>query len=199
MGGGGSSCSRRDSKWGFVEDVESSLDGESPDAIFFEQRLKAFGVEACATVGAEKQLEELTEKRVQGAITRSKGQQVRPTLHEQVADLRTESDVVLDELISNAKELSQGDDLGRRHVEFLEPMAVFSEGIGQDEGVAAVVFGAAQGISVAESVDLLRINGKDGDTLLDKGFDDGAVRFFGSDRDRSDILLCQVQEPIDGS
>ena len=123
---------------------------------------------------------------------------MRPTSNEQIADLRAECDVVLDELLSSAQELSQSDDLGMRQVQSLKPMAVYSEGIGQDEGVASVVLGTAQGISVAESVDLLRINGKDGDTLPDKGLDDSAVRFFDSDRDTPDILLCQVQEPIDG-
>lgn len=123
---------------------------------------------------------------------------MRPTSYEQITDLRTECDVVLDELISSAQELSQNDDLGRWQAQSLKPMAVCSECIGQDEGVASVVLGAAQGISVAESVDLLWINGKDGDTLLDKGFDDSAMRFFDSDRDTPDILLCQVEEPIDG-
>jgi hypothetical protein len=99
--------------------------------------------EVGTTVRLEEQLEKLTEKRVYGATTRCEGQQVRPTLYEQIADLRAQSDVVLDELLSNAQELSQGDDLGRRQAQSLKPMAVFSEGIGQDEGITPVVLGTA--------------------------------------------------------
>jgi hypothetical protein len=119
--------SRSDPKRRFFENVEGLLDGDASNAVFFEQHLNALSLEVWAAVGLKEQLEELTEKRVYGTMTRGKGQQVWPTFYEQIADLRTQSDMVLDELFSNAQELSQGDDLGRRQAQSLKPMAVFSE------------------------------------------------------------------------
>jgi hypothetical protein len=52
----------------------------------------------------KKQLEELAEERVQGAVTRSECQKMRPASYEKIADLRAESDVVFDELVSSAQE-----------------------------------------------------------------------------------------------
>ena len=51
--------------------------------------------------------------------------------------------LVFDELVAGAEELSQGNDLRRWQAQSLEPMAVGSEAIGQDEGVTSVVLGAA--------------------------------------------------------
>jgi hypothetical protein len=123
---------------------------------------------------------------------------VRPTAYEQVSNLRAESDVVFDELISSAEELSQSDDLRGWQTQWLKPMVVGSENIGKDEGVARVILDAAYRIAVSESVDLLWIDGKYRDAALQKGLDDGSMRFFDSDREELGTLLCQVQEFIDG-
>ena len=55
---------------------------------------------------------------------------MRPTAYEQVADLRAESDVVFDELVSSTEELSQSNDLRGWQSQWLKPMAVGSEDIG---------------------------------------------------------------------
>jgi hypothetical protein len=76
-------------------------------------------------------------------------------------------------------------------------MAVGSESIGQDEGVTPVVLGTAQSMPVAESVDLLGVDGEDRDTAFQKSLHDGSMRFLDGDRDALGVVLGDAQEPID--
>lgn len=77
-------------------------------------------------------------------------------------------------------------------------MAIGSESIGEDEGVAAVVLGAAQRVTVAESVDLLGVQGEDGQATSEKGFDDGPVRLFDGDGKVVGLAFGQAHKPGDG-
>jgi hypothetical protein len=106
--------------------------------------------------------------------------------------------MVFDELATGAEELAQSDDVGRWQGESLKAMEVGSQGIGQDEGVAAVVLGTAHRMAVAESVDLFRVDGEDGDAALEKSFNDCPMGFFDGDRDAVGLVLRHAQEPIDG-
>ena len=106
--------------------------------------------------------------------------------------------MVFDELVTRAEELSQSDDVGRWQGQSLKTMEVGSQGIGQDEGVAAVVLGTAHRMAVSESVDLFRVDGEDGDSALEKGLDDCPMGFFDGDSDEVGHMLRHTQEPIDG-
>lgn len=77
-------------------------------------------------------------------------------------------------------------------------MAIGSESIGEDEGVAAVVLGAAQRVTVAESVDLLGVDGEDGQATSEKGFDHGPVRLFDGDGKVVGLAFGQAHKPGDG-
>jgi hypothetical protein len=77
-------------------------------------------------------------------------------------------------------------------------MAISSQSIREHESVASVVFGAAQSKAVTESVDLFGVDGEDSDTTHQKCVNDRTMRFFDGDADAFWVLLCQVNEPIDG-
>ena len=81
----------------------------------------------------------------------------------------------------------------------LKAVAIGTKGIGEDEGVTPVVLGAAHGMTVSESVDLLGIDGENGDAALEKGFDYGAMRFFDGYRDAVRIHAREIQKPAEGS
>jgi len=74
-------------------------------------------------------------------------------------------------------------------------VGVGPESISENEGVAAVVLGAAYGMSVAETVDLLGVNRKNGDAAFEKSFDHRPVRFFNGHSKPVHFLLCHFQEP----
>ena len=78
-------------------------------------------------------------------------------------------------------------------------MAVGSESIGENEGVAPIVLGTAHRIPVAETVDLLGIDGENGDGVVKKGLDNGPMRFFDRHRNALAVLCGQLQNPVDGS
>ncbi len=147
----------------------------------------------------EEELEKFAEKRIESLVVRSKREEVRPASGEEVSDLRAEGDVVFDELAAGAQELTQGDDLRRWQLQALKAVAVGSESIGENKGVTAVILGTAHGVTVAEAVDLLGVDGENGDVALEKGLDHGAMRFFDGDGEHCGILLREFQEPIDGS
>ena len=105
MNRGSGDGSRSDPKRRCLEDVEGLLEFDSSDVVVFEQGLNGLRFECYGTLGVEEEFEELAEERVQGAVTRSERQEMRPTSYEKLADLRAESHVVFDELISSAQKL----------------------------------------------------------------------------------------------
>lgn len=98
-----------------------------------------------------------------------------------------------DKLLARAEKLSQCDDFWRGKAESLEAVAVGSERIGQNEGISAVVLGAGGSVTVSESVDLLWIDGEDGDTTFEKGLDHGTVWFFYSHGDVLGPVMSKLQ------
>lgn len=122
---------------------------------------------------------------------------MRPTTGEQLTGLRAKSDVIFDELLARTKQFPQSDDFRRREAEWLETVAVGSERIGQNEGISAVVLGAGGGMSVPEPIDLLGIDGKNGDTALEKGLDHGTVRFFDGRGDVLGMVVGKLHKPFD--
>ena len=73
---------------------------------------------------------------------------------------------------------------------------VGSQGIGQRPGVAAVVLGAGRRPSVAEAVELLRVDGVEREAAFHHGLDNGSVRNF--DGNSYGLRLCVgcVEEPV---
>ena len=69
----------------------------------------------------------------------------------------------------------------------------------KNEGVAPIVLGAAHRMPVAETVDLLGIDGESGDGVVKKELDDGPMRFLDSHCDALGVLRGQLQKPVDGS
>ncbi len=146
----------------------------------------------------EKKLEELAEKGVESLVFWSEGDEVRPASYKKVSDLRAEGYVVLDELFAGDQQPTHGSDFRRWEFQSLKAVAVGSESIGENEGIPPVVLGAAHRMSVSETVNLLGIDGKNGDAALEKGFDHSPMRFFNGDGEPVDFLLCYFQEPING-
>lgn len=170
----------------------------SPDMVLFDKFLDSARRKGFGFVGIEEELEEFAEKGIESLILRSKGDEVRPASHKKVSDLRAKGDVVLDELFAGDQQPTHGNDFRRWKLQALKAVPVGSESIGENEGVPAVVFGSAHGMPVTETVNLLGIDGKNGDAAFEKGLDHRPVRFFNGDGDPIGILLCLFQEPIHG-
>jgi len=54
-------------------------------------------------------------------------------------------------------------------------MRVGAQGIGQYEGVAAVILGTGRRVAIAKAVQLLWVDGEYGETMFEESFHDGAV------------------------
>jgi hypothetical protein len=76
-------------------------------------------------------------------------------------------------------------------------VAIRTQCIGQDEGVAPVILGAAHRVTVPESVDLLGIDGENGDTAFEKGIDHRTMRLFDRDRDALGMIAGETQQPVE--
>ena len=79
----------------------------------------------------------------------------------------------------------------------LKAVAIGTKGIGEDEGVTPVVLGAAHGMTVSESVDLLGIDGENSDAMLEKSLDHGAMRFLDRHGDALWVIAREAQEPVE--
>ncbi len=165
--------------------------------MLFDQVLQGLRFKVRGLMNIEEELEKLAEKRVECLVVRSKREEVRPASGEEVSDLRAEGDVVFDELAAGAQELTQGDDLRRWQLQALKAVAVGSESIGENKGVTAVILGTAHGVTVAEAVDLLGVDGENSDAAVEKGFDHGPMRFLDRHCDAFGIVACKVQQPIE--
>ncbi len=69
------------------------------------------------------------------------------------------------ELITSAGDMAEGDGVRVIGLHPLEELPVGSERLGQDERIAAVVFGAGGEVAVAESVQLPGVDRIDGEAL----------------------------------
>jgi hypothetical protein len=76
-------------------------------------------------------------------------------------------------------------------------VSIGPEGIGENERVPAVVLGAAHEMAVSEAVDLLGVDGENGDTVIEKAFDDGAMRLLDGHGDALGVFTSQAQEPVE--
>ena len=56
-----------------------------------------------------------------------------------------------------------------------EAVLIGSQRVRQNEGVLAIVFGTRREVTIAESIELLWINGEDAEVSRQKFFDQGAV------------------------
>lgn len=166
--------------------------------VFFDKLLNSGRGKRLVLVVIEEELEELAEKGIERLVFRSKAEEVRPASYKKVSDLRAESDVALDELFAGDEQGTHGNDFRRWKLQALKAVAVGPERIGENEGVPAVVLGAAHRMSVAETVDLLGIDGKNGNTVVEKGLDHRPVRFFNGGGEPVGFLFCRRQEPING-
>ncbi len=107
--------------------------------------------------------------------------------------------MVFDELVAGTQQPAHSEDLRRWEMQALKAVAVGSERIGENEGVSPIILGAAHRMPVAETVDLLGIDGENGDAVVKKELDDGPMRFFDRHRDALGILRGLFQKPVDGS
>ena len=170
------------------EDFEDVVGLSSPDMVFFNKLLNGLASNVCGIVRIKEELQELAEERVESFVLGRERDEVRPASCDKVSDLRAEGDVVLDELVACAQQPAHSNDLRRRQLQALKAVAVGSESVGENEGVAPVVLGAAHRMPVTEAVDLLGIDGENGDGAVKKDLDNGPMRFFDRHRDALAVL-----------
>ena len=164
---------------------------------FFDEGSDGLRAKLLRGVGIEEHLKELAEKRVQCLVPRSERNEVRPTSCYEVSDLRAECDVVFDKLVSGFEKAAHADDFRRWQLQTLKAVAVGSESIGEHKRVTAVILGTAHRMPVAEAVDLLGVDGENGDAAVEQGLDDSPMGFFDRHRDAFGLFAREVQEPLE--
>ena len=101
----------------------------------------------------------------------------------------------LAEILFDATELSELDD--RTIIDFhaMKAVAVGSEGIGQHEGIAAIILGPGHGAPVSEAIELLGVDVVDMSPAFHEGFDHSPTWDFDGDRDASEVLRRKLLQP----
>ena len=191
-------CAFCDAQRRYEQGLEEIVEGNSSDMVFFDNGLQRLGIDRRGLVGIEVVLHQFAEERVQGAVFRCKAHHMRPTTNEEVCNLGAEGDMLFEELLMRAKEFAQGDDFGGWQAQALKKVSVVLKSIGQDESVPSVVFGAADTMSVTESVELFGIDGEDGDAAFEQGLDDCSMWLFDSYSDAMGVTCGHLEEPVDG-
>jgi hypothetical protein len=126
----------------------------------------------------------------------AEGQRLGVEADELLAQAIGEADERLEEVIVQAGEFTELDDEGILGSEVAEGGPIGAQGIAQDEGVASIIFGAGDGVTVAESVELLGVDGEDVKAALEHGLDDGPARNLDGDRDARRASAGQLGEPV---
>ena len=179
------------------EGIEDLLGTHPSDAVFLSEGLNGVAAKRIGA-GFEEELEELAEKNVESLVLWRERDEVRPATSKEFSDLRAEGHVVFDELVAGAQQPAHSEDLRRWEMQALKAVPVGSERIGENEGVAPIILGAAHRMPVAETVDLLGIDGENGDGVVKKELDDSPMRFFDGHCDAFLVLRGQFQKPVDG-
>lgn len=81
--------------------------------------------------------------------------------------------------------------------ELPEVVGIGAKRVCENEGIEAVIFGAGHGMTVAEAVELLGIDGKNGKPSFEQGFDDRTVSQLDSDRASVRLRVRMLQKGID--
>ena len=91
-----------DPEWGLFEDIEDLLGLHSSNTMLVNKFLHVVQAKAPRWMAIEKELQELAEKRVERLLLGSEREEKGPTTGQEVSDLRTESDVVFDQLVAGS-------------------------------------------------------------------------------------------------
>ena len=121
---------------------------------------------------------------------------LRVVAPELLADAVGQAHALLAEVLGHARPFPELDDDRVACLQSTEAMAIGAQGAGEHMGVAAVVLGAGDGEAVAEAVELLGVDGMDGEALLEQGVDHGAVRHLDGNGDRLWRGAAGLHEPV---
>jgi hypothetical protein len=100
------------------------------------------------------------------------------------------------ELLVDPQPLPQPDELRAERTHWLEAMTVRAQRIGQNQGVSSIVLRSAHRVPVPVPVDLLRVDRVDGNAVLQEAIHHRTMRCFDGDRDRDDLCLGQLEQPL---
>src|SRR5579859_2296774 len=103
----------------------------------------------------------------------------------------------LTDVILESREVAQPDEGGVVQAHGVKAMQVGAERVGQHEGVAAVVLATGRRIAIAETIELLGIDGEHHETMLHQSLDHGAPRNFDGHRNLSWQSQGLGAQPID--
>ena len=114
---------------------------------------------------------------------RAEGQRLREEAQQLLAQAIAEPGEVVEEILVEAREVAHLNDeriLGRLPT---EGRLIGPQGIGENEGVAAIVLGAGDGMAIAEAIELLGVEREHGEAAFEQDVDDGAAGHLDGDRD----------------
>jgi hypothetical protein len=122
---------------------------------------------------------------------RAEAEQSREASLEQLAETIGEAAEFVSQVVVGTRELAELHNERADGLNAAEASQVGPERASQDEGIEPVVLGTGDVVTVAEAVELFRIEGENDETVLDQHFHDGAVRDFDADGatlGRADVL-----------
>jgi hypothetical protein len=136
--------------------------------------------------------EEVPEERLIGAGREF--QHAGRVVHEEVAEAIGEPPQVLTEVLAHGDECAEAEGALVADLDGAEEMRVRSECRGEDVGVELIVLGAGERVAVTEAIELLWVDGEDGEAVGEASLDDGAVGGLDGDGDRGGVVVGERKD-----
>ena len=171
--GSGLQAPWRESQAGLSQKEMELVCGEASNAMLLEDSCELILLEPTSLVGGRCLEQQSPQPGFIGC--RTELEQLGEESMQLSTELIGETAEVFAEAEIDTAELSESNHQRVVELEEAEVMPVGAKGVGTDEGVEPVVFGARHAVPVSEAVELLGIDGEDIESALEQSFDDRSM------------------------
>jgi hypothetical protein len=185
VGTGGLHRSWSNVHWRGLQRLTDGFHRKAPDPVDLEHRGHGLRWQALGASRSRGAIKQRPEPRVVrgGAQGEGLGKEPMQLLPETV----TESPQLLPQVVVDARQLAQLDNAGSVGLHAPEGRTVSTQGVREDEGIAAVVLGAGDRVPVAKAIELLGIEREHMNAAFEQGVDDGSAGHFDGHRDAAGL------------
>ena len=176
-----------------VQVGEHGVGGEAPDAMGAQEFAEGGTREPLRGGGRWRELEQLPDP---GLIRRGREpQDLGIDAVQQIPQAIGEPAFLLVQLRLKPRQLPQPNDQGLVEAHPPEGGLIGGQRGRQDEGIAAIVLGARDGVAVPKAVELLGVESEDGEASLQQRLDHGPARDLDRHRDAVDLAAADLRQP----
>ena len=166
---------------------------ETTNAMAAEQPLEPGRSELAASLRQRRRFEQIPEPGFIGS--RRERKQLWIEARQLLPELIQDAVVVLTKVVVQPREFAQLQNRRVFNAQRFEQEQIGSQRVRQDEGVAAIIFGAGDGVTVAEAIQLFGVDGEHGEVLFEQRFDHSSAWNFDGNSDPMRCIVCNLKQP----